>query len=275
VNRVAALLLFVALGAVILLWALAERQFKRRFLAMTMPVRPGEQVDQMTWDQKMVIVRRHELLNWGVAFALLLVLGGFVTLGHSHYVAIMRNTDPPLLTRAGPNVAGAVPGTVVYWSARFPGGRMWPAVEDGGYTLVRAVRGRQDQYLLFAPTGDLLWSGERVSDGPAPRVAIGAGGEDHQGCAVLAIEQPDGSARLLVIADEGTVRRQWHIAVYPLDDDSSLFSLKTSEPRMRSRDTSPDGLWMVSSRLLPSLSLISSHLNLFGPPPSAPCVGQP
>ncbi|MDP2871003.1 MAG: hypothetical protein Q8P31_00440 [Bacillota bacterium] len=267
----AALLLLLALAAVILLWALAERQFKRRFLAAMGPVRPGDVAEQMPWDRKMAIIRRHELLNWAVAFSLLAILGGFVTVCHGYYVTLMENTDPPQFVAARGSVAGPAPATVLRWSAWFPGGRMWPVVEDGGFVLVRAVRGRYDQYFLFSPTGEVIWSGERVPYGPAPRTAIAPGAEEGEGCVQIAVEDAAGGATLLVLEAGGAVRREERLDTYPdHDSDSVFFSPKSRDGVMRTRPASPDGRWLVDSRLLPSLSLIISRLNFYGPGPGAP-----
>lgn len=285
----AALLLLLALVAVVLFWAVAERYFKRRFRAMTTPVGPGGAAAQIPWEQKIAVVRRHELLNWGVAFALIAILTGFVFVGHAHYVSVIEDTAPPQVVPAGREVSGPAADTVLYWSARFPGGRMWPAVEDGGYVLVRAIRGRYDQYLLFAPTGALMWSGERVAYGPAPRVAVrswpegegegrGEGeaedeggvsdGQLPPGVVAIAVEDPaGGGARLLVFGPDGLVRYDEPLHAYP-DGDAAFFSIKTAGGELRSRPASPDGRWLVDSRLLPSVSFITSHLHLFGPRPA-------
>lgn len=267
-----ALLLFLALVAVVLFWALSERYFKRRFHTMLAPIHPGDVAAQISWEQKMAIVRRHEAVNWCVALVLIAIVTGFIFTGHGYYVEVMGDTSPPQVTpAAGGVVPGPVAGSVLYWTARLPGGRMWPAVEDGGFVLVRAIRGASDQYLLFASTGALIWEGDKVAYGPAPRAAVaswaaidGTGGTHQSGRSVAIAVETAAGAHLIVLSEDGKLLRDERLVAYP-DDDQSFFSIKTAEGALRSRMASPDGRWLASTKLLPSISFIMSHLNLFGP----------
>jgi hypothetical protein len=256
-------MLLLALGVVSLLWAVQERRFYRRALEEDVAP-PGRPVDPAaSWEKKMALVRRNELFNWVVAISVTAILGGFVWVGTSYYASLRAaasNPDPPEVTVPRRSYPGTGEAAVLRWEARYPGGRLWTAVADGGYVLFRATRGHFDEYFLYGPAGNLIWQGERVDSGPAPRAAIG----HRDGNAALAVEEPDGSARFRVFAQDGRVIGESLLPRFPADSDRAFHAIKSSSGGINERWTSPDGQW----RALVDLGLSGARVQVFGPVPT-------
>lgn len=256
-----ALCLF-ALGTVIAYWWHAERRYRRRFITLA----ESGPASGLSWEQRMHVRRAYDRMNLGTALAIVILLGVTVWCGYRQYVSLIEDEAPPVVSVATPGAmpAGASPGTGgarLYWTADYPGGRLYPVLLDGGLVLFRAIRGKYDQYLLYSSSGDLLWRGERGYQAPAPRTAVRA----EAGEIFLAVEAGLAATDVLVFSQDGQCHAGASLEAFPEDDDEWWFPVKTSDRETHSRPVSPDGQWRVEASMRVSRGWFGSRLRLFGP----------